>query len=272
MFNIIILLKVINQIKTFMYYKNLDEFMSLSGYVIDGKWYPRVTAIVSIKSKPALYKFYGEAASFSDALSVGRKSATEGTRIHNAVEAILMGKKIETNKFIQPAIDAFVNFRMLNNLEVSRGATEKRIFSSTHRYAGTVDALALINGKFGILDIKTSSGIWRDYNLQTSAYMAAMQEPETWGELKKRPIETRWILRLDQFYVCSHCGAKKRMKGGRETIRAGYEYCNHLWEDLRGEWELKELTDFDSDFKAFLAAKTLWEWDNEYWLKQIRYL
>ena len=50
-----------------MYYKDLNEFKSANGYDIDGTWYPRVTAIVGIKSKPALYRFYADQKSFAAA-------------------------------------------------------------------------------------------------------------------------------------------------------------------------------------------------------------
>ncbi|MBI5401525.1 hypothetical protein HZB05_01720, partial [Candidatus Wolfebacteria bacterium] len=46
----------------------------------------------------------------------------------------------------------------------------------------------------------------------------------------------------------------------------------HEWSDLTGEIELKEFPYWQEDFKAFLAAKKLWEWENEYWLKQADYL
>jgi hypothetical protein len=259
-----------------MYYRTLEEFMNANGYVINGEWYPRVTSIVTIKAKPALYKFYGDAASFSDALSTSRNSASEGTRIHEAVEAILAGKPIEVEKEIQPAIDAFSAFCQKYEVKVNPAALEKRIWEENHRYAGTVDAIARLDGKPGVLDIKTSSGIWRDYNLQTAAYMAALQTKEPWEDIPQHPIETRWILRIDQAFRCALCGAKKRIKGGRETIKTNRESiasetCSHQWGALEGEWELRELPDFAEDFNAFLAAKTLWEWENEYWLRQIGY-
>jgi len=69
-----------------------------------------------------------------------------------------------------------------------------------------------------------------DYNLQTSAYMAALE-----SQLPK--LSTRWILRIDQHQVCLKCGATLRSKGGREKIRTpwknGMRYkaqrCNHEW-------------------------------------------
>ena len=33
-----------------MWYSNIDNFKNANGYEIDGIWYPRVTAIVSIKA------------------------------------------------------------------------------------------------------------------------------------------------------------------------------------------------------------------------------
>lgn len=253
------------------YYKTLEEFMAANGYVIEGNWYPRVTSIISIKSKPALYKFYGDATSFGHALSISGRSASQGTKIHNAIETILKGGEPEVDEEIKPAIGAFLDFQDNFEVRVDPEAIEKQVYHKAHRYAGTVDALADINGKYGILDIKTSSGIWRDYNLQTSAYLAALQLPEIFQNFNLEPPQARWILRIDQARRCRRCDARKREKGGRETIRQGNQYCTHDWGPVEGEWELKELESFPKDFQAFLACKTLWEWDNEYWLKQIGY-
>ncbi len=256
-----------------MNYRNLSEFMEQNGYVIRGVWYPRVTSIVQIKAKPALYRFYGEAQSFNHALSISGKSASEGTKIHNAIEAILSGRIPRPDEQTYPSIQAFQDFMMVHKVRVDSSLIERRIYHAGYRYAGTADVFAEIDGVFGILDIKTSSGVWRDYNLQTAAYFAACQEKECIvdGTLPKRP-ETRWILRIDQVRVCKICQARLRKKGGHDRISGGFEFCQHQWGPVKGEWELKDLnqtSNFESDFKAFLAAKTLWEWENEYWLKQI---
>jgi hypothetical protein len=94
-----------------------------------------------------------------------------------------------------------------------------------------------------------------------------------------RDIETRWILRIDQNRTCNQCGSKLREKGGRAKIRSGKSNGNlrcaedqHDWGVIKGEIEIKEFPYFYRDIKAFLAAKTLWEWEHDYWLKQIGYL
>ena len=257
-----------------MYYSNLEHFKGMSGYDLDGVWYPRVTKIVEIKAKPALYKFYAEMNNFSEGEAVKRQSASEGTLIHETVEQILLGQSPAVHSSIQPAIEAFLKFLEEKNIQVDEDFVEKKVINFDERYAGTMDAMALIDGKLGILDIKTSQSIYRDYNLQTSAYMAAIQ-----SDIKN--IQTRWILRIDQAKKCGRCGAALREKGGREKIRLPWingatseksKNCDHLWSRTQGEIELKEFPYWQEDYKAFLGAKKLWEWENDYWLRQLGYL
>lgn len=257
-----------------MYYSNLGHFKSLSGYDIDGVWFPRVTKIVDIKAKPALYKFYAEMNNFAEGEAVKNQSASEGTLIHEAIEKIMLGDTPEVTPLIQPAVDAYLRFADTKNIQTDREYVERRIVHLDERYAGTLDALALIDGKFGVLDIKTSQAIYRDYNLQTSAYVAALQR-------EFNNLQTRWILRIDQSKKCMKCGATLREKGGRQKIKLPWinggqsdraKNCEHAWGEVMGEVELKEFPYWHEDFQAFLGAKKLWEWENEYWLKQVGYL
>jgi hypothetical protein len=147
---------------------------------------------------------------------------------------------------------------------------ELRLVHRDERYAGTLDAIVTINGKTGILDIKTSQEIYRDYNLQTSAYVAALKDDIP-------NLETRWILRIDQVQKCIKCGALLRKKGGRINIKTEFGNkemwkCKHEWNNPEGVIELKEFPEWKDDFKAFLGAKKLWEWENEEILKQVGYL
>jgi len=257
-----------------MFYSNLQHFKGIAGYEVDGVWYPRVTKIVEIKAKPALYRFYAEMNNFNEGEAVKKQSADEGTKIHRTVEEIIIGKKPEIDASIKPAVDSFVKFLEEKNIQVDPEFVERQVIHFEERYAGTLDALALIDGKFGVLDIKTSQAIYRDYNLQTAAYMAAMEK-----DFKN--LQTRWILRIDQIKTCLKCGATLREKGGRQKIKLPWingayseqtKNCQHEWSELRGNVELKEFPYWQEDFKAFLGAKRLWEWENEYWLKQAGYL
>lgn len=251
------------------YFTSEENFKEQCGYEIDGEWYPRVTKIVEIKAKPALYMFYGSVPSYKAGQDIAKLSAEEGTKIHEAVEKILVGESPEILPEIKPAVDAFKNFLDKSNIQVNKEFVEMRICNQHHRYAGTTDMMALLDGKFGVLDIKTSQSIYRDYNLQTSAYMEAL--------LPKFPaLETRWILRIDQMKNCFRCGGTMRPKGGNNKIRKGAKtLCHdglHEWSELTGVTELKEFPYWKEDFAAFLGGKKLWEWENEYWLKKVKYL
>lgn len=253
-----------------MDYKDVDDFKSQCGYDIDGRWYPRVTKIVGIKAKPALYRFYAKMPDFKSAEAMKEQSALEGTLLHNAIEEILMGKNPVVPLPIKPAVEAFLQFLKENSIEVEPRYVEYRLCHLEERYAGTLDAIATIGGKTGILDIKTSQAIYRDYNLQTSAYMAAMKDAVP-------GLETRWILRIDQDQMCPWCGATLRRKGGKAVLRANGNYMDvknclgHEWGPVTGRVEIAEFPEWKKDFEAFLGAKKLWEWENEEWLEKIGY-
>ena len=244
-----------------MYYRTLEDFKQACGYSVGGFWYPRVTAIVAMKAKPGLYKFYAEQESFEAGEAIKVKSAEEGTLIHETVEAILKGEKPAIPENIKPAIDAFYNFLAGNRVHALK--IEERLVSKHHHYSGTLDVMAEVNDKVGVLDIKTSYSIFKDYGIQTAAYVEALHE------LGSVPYLTRWILRLDQYQSCLNCSAILRTKGGNLKIRKGAADCVHAWGPMIGEAELKELPDYRHDFEAFLACKTLWEWENDFWLSRI---
>ena len=247
-----------------MPYPDIEQFRADNGYDIEGVWYPRVTAIVGIKAKPALYRFYAGHKSFAAAEAMKEKSAEEGTLIHELAEGILAGHSPTIPDQWSPLIDAFKNF--LQQHEIIPRSIEQKIVSKKHGYAGTIDVLADVDGKIGVLDIKTSQAIYRDYGIQTAAYVEALHEEPT------MPPLARWILRLDQVRLCMNgCGGRMRDKGGVEKVRNAFPYrpCQHVWGAPVGDIELKELGNLEHDTQAFLASKTLWEWENAEVLAQI---
>jgi hypothetical protein len=250
---------------------NIEEFKSRNGYVIDGAWYPRVTAICDIKAKPALYRFYANLNNFAQGSRIKELSATEGTKVHETIEALLKGENVEVTPDVAPTVEAFRRFEREHEFLTHPAMIEQRLMHPNERYAGTIDILAKVDGKVGVLDIKTSSGIWREYNLQTAAYLYAIQAGGLIGVPLRELPETRWILRLDQFQICQLCGARMRKKGGQAKIRGGFTHCEHKWGAPEGEHEFKELEMPENDFKAFLGAKALWEWENEEVLAGIGY-
>ncbi len=244
-----------------MFYRNAKEFRDSNGYDVDGQWFPRVTSILSIKSKPALYAYYASMPNFKAGEAIMNRSAEEGTAVHAAVEAILKKQPIDIPPSIQPSINAFMEFYD-NNL-VTPLKIEERIVSRQHRYAGTIDILAEVNGVVGVLDIKTSQAVYRDYGMQTAAYIQALSEDPS------IPPLTSWILRLDQNQKCTRCPARMRQKGGNIKVKNDRYPCEHTWAPMKGEYEFKEVDGYESNIKAFLAAKSLWEWEHDFWISKL---
>ncbi len=246
-----------------MEYASLEEFRDRAGYVIDDIWYARVTSIVSIKSKPALLRYYGGMKSFKAADDAKEASAREGTMVHEAVAAIAAGRHdVAVDPLVRPSVDAFTEF--LRNNDVQPLLIEERVSHPHHGYAGTVDMVAKINGVVGVLDIKTSRRIYRDFGLQTAAYVHAVAQRSD-----IMTPTTSWVLRLDQCRTCELCGVSLRTKGGTFRVSAGGRGCTHRWLPMHGLFEFEELPDTEHNFQAFLASKTLWEWEHRDFIAQI---
>lgn len=214
---------------------------------------PRVTAITSLVSRPFLFG--------------GSAFADWGTLVHSSIESLLKGGKRSEEK-IGPSLRAFEKWRKTQGVNIANPERdiEARVVDFENGYAGTVDMVASVQGRKGILDIKTGNAIRDEYSLQTAAYLNAYNK----GVQKKEQAETRWILRLDQYSQCEGCHAKKKEKSGKERVSEGNAWCNHQWGSALGEAEFLELDGYEEDLEAFLAAKEVWEWYYRRMLRQVR--
>lgn len=70
---------------------------------------------------------------------------------------------------------------------------ERKVYCDKYKYAGTVDAVAKINGRVCIIDFKTSKKIYKPYHLQVTAYAQAIKRMDG---LRHWPLGM--ILRLDK--------------------------------------------------------------------------
>ena len=240
---------------------DLQFFKSINGYKVEGIWHPRVTAICKIIGKPGLEKWLAKHGSVAAMTEKRNKIFGFGNLVHDTIEKMLMGEAPEVDPLISPSIDAFSNW--LKAHKVKAFDVERRVVSNKHFYTGTLDALAEIDGNFGILDLKTTDRVWDDQFIQTAAYFQAHNE----GDLKK--AKTHWILRIDQYQECNLCGAKKREKGGEPEIKEGDKTCPHKYSRAKGICELKEVNNHQIYLETFLTAKKLWELVNRDLLSQI---
>ena len=89
------------------------------------------------------------------------------------------------------SIDAFLKWE--KEFKPEWISSESKIYCDKYKYAGTVDAVAKINGRVCVIDFKTSKKIYKPYHLQVAAYAQAIKRIDGLG---------RWplgiILRLDK--------------------------------------------------------------------------
>ena len=123
-----------------------------------------------------------------------------------------------TNEGVINAVDAFREWVKEN--DVKWISSEEKLYNRGYKYAGTVDAIAEINGDYCVIDWKTSRAIYPEYYLQVAAYAKAVEE------MKGRHVDATYILRCDK---------------------------------VTGMFEAARSTDpeLSENFKAFLAAKFL---------------
>ena len=129
-----------------------------------------------------------------------RKSAGAidlGRQVHEWCEQAILWKLGEAeipgmpeNTQAVNAINAFRDWVKQN--EVEWMAAEQRVYSRKHGYAGTVDAVARVNGVFSVIDFKTSARIYEEYHLQVAAYSKCVED--IYGER----VEGAYILRFDK--------------------------------------------------------------------------
>ena len=125
---------------------------------------------------------------------------------------------IPSNPMLKKSVENFLTWVKNNNVEFT--CSEQRVLSVKHKFCGTYDFEAIINGKNVLGDIKTSSGIWPEQWLQVAGYKGARLE-----EFPDKKIDHTIIVR---------CGKD-------------------------GKFEVKALNNFEANYQGFLSALNLYK-------------
>jgi hypothetical protein len=148
-------------------------------YEIDGERYPRVTAICAVLANPGLAYWRGRVGN-AEADRVSREATGLGTRAHKAIElyAREMADWRDAEDDIRPIVRAYARWHIEHVRAVV--ACEKLTVSRLHKFAGTVDLVALLDDDPlpTVIDVKTSNSISETWGLQTAAYQIALGEDE----------------------------------------------------------------------------------------------
>jgi genome maintenance exonuclease 1 len=167
--------------------KNID---GTRFYEINGKNYPSITSVLSIKSKEGLEKWRQSVGEEAAKWEMGR-AARRGKAAHTLIEQYIKGETPSIRdvlplglfKLLKPYIDQIDNIHCLETI----------MYSQKLNVAGQTDCIAEYNGKLSVIDFKTANKFreenWiENYFIQTTAY-AQMYE-----ELYNKPIEQLVIL------------------------------------------------------------------------------
>lgn len=96
-------------------------------------------------------------------------AANLGTLVHEACEAHVLDKPYpEYTAEQEPFMVSLEDW--IKDFQPTFESVEAPCFSDKHRYAGTLDAIAVIDGKRYLLDYKTGKGVYPEVGLQLAAY------------------------------------------------------------------------------------------------------
>lgn len=102
-------------------------------------------------------------------------AADLGTRVHNAIDAFIMGKVPTLDPEAQKGFDNFMTWLQGEELEFICG--DINVVSLIIGYGGRPDAIARRkNGRLVLLDWKTSNALRDEYPLQVAAYAQGVKE------------------------------------------------------------------------------------------------
>lgn len=109
------------------------------------------------------------------------KAGEIGTQAHALIEWNLrqqLGQTVGPEpRVVDAAQWAFMSFQdWANGVSLKPLLIEQIVFSRTHRYAGTMDLLAEVNGAVTLVDFKTGKSVYAEAHLQNAAYRAALIE------------------------------------------------------------------------------------------------
>jgi hypothetical protein len=120
-----------------------------------------------------------------------------GTEAHNIIEYCIKNNYFPpdyemTNYYNETinCLEAFHTFYNDHNIEWLE--SELVVWNKEYLYAGTLDAIAIINGKKYIIDFKTSNAMRDGYDLQLAAYLYA------YNKTNEKKINNCAVLRLDK--------------------------------------------------------------------------
>ena len=206
-----------------------------------GKYYPSVTTVLDVYPKGwGFTQWLKDLGSNAD--EVVKRAQEQGTIIHDAIDLLVKGEKLEwfsgekDNYTLAEwqMILKFVDFyKTFNPIVIS---SEESMVSDELEFGGTLDLVCKIDGEVWYVDHKSGKGIYKTNKIQGATYQ------QLWNSQRKEQI-TR--------VGCLHLQAMTR--GADKTGR-----------NIQGlGWKLVESTDTDKLYKLFQHSHAIWKEENK---------
>ena len=230
---------------------SMDEITGLPVY----RYIPSVTWIAGCYPKGIEFYKWLANNGWDESQAIKKAAGEKGSKVHNAIELWLKGELVigmDTKVMNQEkgeaeelsveeyeAIMTFIDWYKEVKPEILR--TECTVVNEACGYAGTVDIVAKIGGDVWIIDLKTSQYVWSEYELQLSAYKAALE-----SESGKHPDYRLAILQI---------GYKKNKAGYKWNIIADkfglFLSAKDIWANEHNEEKPKQ-----KDYPLLLPSKS----------------
>ena len=196
----------------------------------EGKYYPSVTTVLSYM--PVGQFFLDWLADVGHNSKIIRdRAAREGTQVHEGIEKLLAGEKLDwvsefgTAKYNLQVWQMLLRFQDFFNIyKPETLGSELFLWSDEYEYAGATDWLCRFKDLNWLIDFKTSNHLSKGYDLQLAAYAKALEE--------------RMGIKVDRAAVL-WLKASTRSYSKKEGVYQG------------PGWQLKLVDNLDQDFEAF---------------------
>ena len=151
-------------------------------YQRNGAYYPSITHVLGTYPKGKFFEDWLKKVGYS-ADYIVKKSAEEGTQVHEMIESYLGGEELNfLNDYGYPQFTPkvwqmflkFVDWWEEYNPTLLKA--EVHLFSDELKVAGTCDLVCEIGGEIWIIDFKTSNHLQTTYDLQAAIYGKCYEE------------------------------------------------------------------------------------------------
>ncbi|MDI3298351.1 MAG: hypothetical protein QJR08_04185 [Bacillota bacterium] len=188
----------------------------------DGEQVPGVTTVLGILAKPGLVKWANNLGLRGiDSAKYVDETAIIGGLAHYLVECELQGVEPDLSEYSKLQIDRAENallsfYEWQKHHAFAARLIEKPLVSERHRYGGTIDAYGVLDGRYCLLDFKTSARIYPEHRIQVSAYLRLLREAGY-------PVEEVRVLRIgrteDEGFE-EHVLSERELREGWRIFRA----------------------------------------------------